>query len=97
MALKLRYAAVAASFGWLLLAAPQAIAATGVSDATSHERTDVSVSAQTRRRPTRLRVTPLPGPVRRVCEPIFRERYIPQWGGWVLNAGQRCEWIRAPR
>jgi hypothetical protein len=55
------------------------------------------VSAQTRRaqRP-RIRVYPLPGPLRRECVPVFQERWIPQWGGWVLYAGQRCWWTRAP-
>jgi hypothetical protein len=53
-------------------------------------------TAQSQRPRTRLRVTPLPGPLRRECVPVFRERWIPQWGGWVLNAGQRCWWTRAP-
>ncbi len=94
MGLKLRYAAVAASVGWLLLAAPQAIAATAVSDAAADESTDIS--AQTRREPTRLRVTPLPGKLERECVPVFQERWIPQWGGWVLRAGQSCRWVRVP-
>jgi hypothetical protein len=55
------------------------------------------LSAQTRRaeRP-RIRVHPLPGPLRRECVAVFQERWIPQWGGWVLYPGQRCWWTRAP-
>jgi hypothetical protein len=44
----------------------------------------------------RIRVTPLPGPLRRECVAVFEERWIPQWGGLVLYPGQRCWWTRAP-
>lgn len=47
-----------------------------------------------RRAPVRIRVTPLAGPLRRECDPVFEERFIPQWGGAVLYASQRCRWVR---
>jgi hypothetical protein len=53
------------------------------------------LSAQRAERP-RIRVTPLPGPLRRECVAVFEERWIPQWGGLVLYPGQRCWWTRAP-
>jgi hypothetical protein len=59
----------------------------------------LAVSAQSRpasRPRTRIEVRPLPGPLRRECVAVFRERWIPQWGGWVVNPGQRCWWTRAP-
>jgi hypothetical protein len=31
---------------------------------------------------------------RRDCVPVFEERWIPQWGGHVLYASQRCRWVR---
>jgi hypothetical protein len=34
--------------------------------------------------------------MRRDCVPTFRERYIPQWGGLVLSASQRCWWVPGP-
>lgn len=30
----------------------------------------------------------------RECVPVFEERNIPEWGGGVLYASQRCEWVR---
>jgi hypothetical protein len=58
------------------------------------------VSAQSRhparRARTRIEVRPLRGPLRRDCTAVFQERWIPQWGGRVLYAGQDCHWTRAP-
>jgi hypothetical protein len=31
---------------------------------------------------------------KRDCVPVFEERWIPQWGGRVLYASQRCRWVR---
>jgi hypothetical protein len=66
------------------------------------------LSAQTRRvvrrRPARITVRPvrpLPLPrngdlsnYKRACVPVFEQRWIPQWGGRVLYASQRCRWVR---
>ncbi|HEX2216970.1 MAG TPA: hypothetical protein VHG27_09825, partial [Xanthobacteraceae bacterium] len=30
---------------------------------------------------------------KRDCVPVFEERWIPQWGGRVLYANQRCRWM----
>ncbi len=49
-----------------------------------------------RRRPPRIEIRPLPGPLRRECVAVFQERWIPQWGGYVLYPGQQCWWTRAP-
>jgi hypothetical protein len=59
---------------------------------------DISAQARlsARRARTRIEIHPLPGPLRRECVPVFQERWIPQWGGWVLYSGQRCWWTRAP-
>ena len=58
------------------------------------------LSAQSRRALRRARITVRPprgiGPLRRECVPVFEERLIPQWGGRVLYASQRCWWTRAP-
>jgi hypothetical protein len=43
----------------------------------------------------RVQVAPSPVPMVRECEPAFEERWIPQWGGRVLYAGQSCRWVRA--
>jgi hypothetical protein len=60
------------------------------------------VSAQRRRRP-RITVRPLRprepygrdlSNWKRDCVPIFVERNIPQWGGRVIYASQRCRWVR---
>lgn len=62
----------------------------------------MDLSAQQRRR---ARVTvrprrfdsgdrPLYSSDRRECRAVFEERNIPQWGGRVLYAGQRCRWVR---
>jgi hypothetical protein len=60
--------------------------------------TDLSAQtrAPARRARTRIEIYPLPGPLRRECVAAFQERWIPQWGGWVLYPGQRCWWTRAP-
>jgi hypothetical protein len=61
--------------------------------------TGSDISAQARepqRARTRIRVRPLrraaPEPLHRECVPVFTERWIPQWGGRVLYAGQQCWW-----
>jgi hypothetical protein len=54
------------------------------------------LSSQARAERPRIRITPLPGPLRRECVAVFEERWIPQWGGLVLYPGQRCWWTRAP-
>ncbi|HET9902579.1 MAG TPA: hypothetical protein VFQ27_02620 [Xanthobacteraceae bacterium] len=64
-----------------------------------HGSTPTDVSAQARparRAPARIEVRPLrgPNPLHRECVPVFTERWIPQWGGYVLYAGQRCWWSR---
>ena len=55
----------------------------------------IELSSQRRAERPRIRVTPLPGPLRRECVAVFEERWIPQWGGFVLYPGQRCWWTRA--
>lgn len=63
---------------------------------------DVSAQTQRRtRRTTRITVRPRVAPsfvgdFRRDCVPVFEERWIPQWGGRVLYASQRCRWIAVP-
>jgi hypothetical protein len=63
---------------------------------------DVSAQTQRRtRRPTRITVRPRVAPsyvgdFRRDCRPVFEERWIPQWGGRVLYAGQSCRWVAVP-
>ena len=59
------------------------------------------LSAQTRRdgrrRPPRITVRPAERDLsnyKRACVPVFEERWIPQWGGYVLYASQRCRWVR---
>jgi hypothetical protein len=76
------------------------------SDLSAQERRTVRRSA--RRSSTRIIVRPAaPGVrpleahptlhgMRRDCVPTFRERYIPQWGGLVLSASQRCWWVPGP-
>jgi len=52
--------------------------------------------AQRQNRRPRITVRPRPRDVRgmrRECVATFEERYIPQWGGNVLYAGQRCWWV----
>jgi hypothetical protein len=56
----------------------------------------IDLSSQMRAERPRIRITPLPGPLRRECVAVFEERWIPQWGGFVLYPGQRCWWTRAP-
>jgi hypothetical protein len=58
-------------------------------------------SAQSQPRARRPRITVRPAErerdlsnYRRECEPVFEERWIPQWGGRVLYASQRCRWVR---
>ncbi|MCC7347167.1 MAG: hypothetical protein IT538_07185 [Variibacter sp.] len=62
------------------------------------------ISAQSRRRTRRTpritvrpRMSPAPGQdYRRLCRPVFEERWIPQWGGRVLYASQNCRWVPVP-
>jgi hypothetical protein len=56
----------------------------------------IELSSQMRAERPRIRITPLPTPLRRECVAVFEERWIPQWGGLVLYPGQRCWWTRAP-
>jgi hypothetical protein len=70
--------------------ARQTPGAAGPSDVSAQSR------AVPRRARTRIEIHPLPGPLRRDCVAVFQERWIPQWGGWVLYPGQRCWWTRAP-
>jgi hypothetical protein len=91
-----------------ILAASAAFAAsvtvvTTVTQANAKPRHEAAsdVSAQSRRHQarrarTRIEVRPLRGPLRRDCTAVFQERWIPQWGGRVLYAGQDCHWTRAP-
>jgi hypothetical protein len=75
-------------------------AAATPANAETRRETASDVSAQTRhqarRARTRIEVRPLRGPLRRDCTAVFQERWIPQWGGRVLYAGQDCHWTRAP-
>jgi hypothetical protein len=64
--------------------------------ALSASATSIELSSQARAQRPRIRVTPLPGPLRRECVAVFEERWIPQWGGLVLYPGQRCWWTRSP-
>ncbi|HEX2216256.1 MAG TPA: hypothetical protein VHG27_06140 [Xanthobacteraceae bacterium] len=54
-------------------------------------------------RPTRPALSPLGygtgadlSDWKRECVPVFEERWIPQWGGRVLYANQRCRWVYVP-
>jgi hypothetical protein len=47
----------------------------------------------TRRAPVRIDIYGNRVRMVRVCEPVFEERWIPQWGGNVLYAGQSCRWV----
>jgi hypothetical protein len=76
-------------------AAPRDASATAAGQATE-------ISAQRRRR-GRITVRPLRprepygrdlSNWKRDCVPIFVERNIPQWGGRVIYASQRCRWVR---
>lgn len=94
-------------FGLLagLLAAVPVTAAPAAGRASSVAAKPSDLSGQerraVRRSPTRIIVRRPPLPIeahpylhgmRRECVPTFRERYIPQWGGMVLSASQRCWW-----
>ena len=72
----------------------------GAAPPDTQQMTATDMSGQTRRETrrarTRIEVRPLRGPLRRDCVPVFQERWIPQWGGSVLYAGQECHWTRAP-
>jgi len=51
--------------------------------------------AAARRPPVRIDVYRNRRPMVRACAPVFEERWIPQWGGRVLYAGQSCRWVPA--
>lgn len=89
------------------LSAAERASAAGTGAAAAAAATDVSAQARralrrprtrivVRRAATRVDVYPYPSQVRRDCVPVFRERWIPQWGGLVLNAGQSCRWVVVP-
>lgn len=63
----------------------------------SGARTSGDNSAQRRdtgrRPPVRIDVYRNRVPMVRECAPVFEERWIPQWGGKVLYAGQSCRWV----
>lgn len=92
---------ILAGAAWLALGLPDSTTAWAQDADIAAHPTDLS--AQNRRqarRPrarTRITVRPLPRDLsdyRRLCEPVFEERWIPQWGGSVLYASQRCRWVR---
>jgi hypothetical protein len=70
--------------------------AAGRPQRSTRSETAIELSAQQRAERPRIRITPLPGPLRRECVAVFEQRWIPQWGGLVLYPGQRCWWTRAP-
>jgi hypothetical protein len=78
------------------LGAPAAAAEAERLQTTTPTASAIELSSQARAERPRIRVTPLPGPLRRECVAVFEERWIPQWGGFVLYPGQRCWWTRAP-
>jgi hypothetical protein len=85
-----------------LIAASAVIVPAAASPTRSHAIVATDISAQNRppvrraRARPRIEVRPLLGPLRRDCHVVFQERWIPQWGGSVLYAGQDCHWTRAP-
>ena len=85
---------VLAAAGGLALSAPAALAQTS-----SGVRTNPDTSAQSRaavrRPPVRVDVYRNRTAMVRECGPVFEERWIPQWGGRVLYAGQSCRWVPA--
>ena len=58
---------------------------------------DVSAQERTAARRPPVRIDIYRGGTRAVreCGPVFEERWIPQWGGRVLYAGQSCRWVPA--
>jgi hypothetical protein len=89
---------VAASLiaGTCLCGAATAAEASGRLQRDAVSTSAIELSAQRRAERPRIRITPLPSPLRRECVAVFVERWIPQWGGLVLYPGQRCWWTRAP-
>lgn len=83
------FAAAVLMWAILLGSAPLAFAQDAVS-----VRRDAPARITVRPLP-RVQVVPNPVPMVRECEPAFEERWIPQWGGRVLYAGQSCRWVRA--
>ncbi len=90
-----------AGAGLLALAAAAAAAASAAEPGMTTAVTAFSAQSrrQNRRPASRPRITVRPrerdlSDFRRVCEPVFEERWIPQWGGSVLYASQRCRWVR---
>ena len=96
--------------GTLAAAAALPSAAVGSAQAESVRAAQpTELSAQSRRRTRRTRVTVRPtrpglsppgygtgadlSRWKRACVPVFIERNIPQWGGPVLYASQRCRWV----
>jgi hypothetical protein len=47
-----------------------------------------------RRAPVRIQIYGDRAPLHRDCRAVFDERWIPEWGGRVLYAGQDCWWAR---
>jgi hypothetical protein len=79
----------AASVGFALSApAAQAQARPGA-EVSAQERTAA------RRPPVRIDIYGNRARAVRECAPVFEERWIPQWGGRVLYAGQSCRWVPA--
>ena len=95
---------VACGAAWLIgLAAAEAAPASQKHAKAQTVMTDVSAQTRRvrRRAPTRIEVRPLRrAPERlypdsyRECVPVMVERWIPQWGGRVIHASQRCWWTR---
>jgi hypothetical protein len=87
---------LALSIAVLLAALPEAASAQSYRDRDASLRSSPR-ARRTVRPPTRIEVRPLyypPGKLQRDCVPVFEERLIPQWGGSVLYASQRCWWTR---
>ena len=86
-------AVVAAAVGFVL---PASVA---FAQTPSGARAARDVSAQdgvaARRPPVRIDIYRNRAPMVRECAPVFEERWIPQWGGRVLYAGQSCRWAPA--
>lgn len=83
--------------GVTMAAGPPAEAASQPRSASVQSTSDVSAQTRkTRRARERITVRPLRGELRRECVPVFEERWIPQWGGRVLYAGQSCRWTNTP-
>jgi hypothetical protein len=50
------------------------------------------IAAAPRRAPVRIQIYGDRTPLHRDCRAVFDERWIPEWGGRVLYAGQDCWW-----